>query len=96
MTLYKSLTTIVTSFLCSKCYRRYPVLELFLKQNYVLYCIVKHLESSFDNLLFAVLYGIGRALQLINCSDLQYSSFIWLDLSILKVIHSGKIMLNSK
>ena len=35
--------------------------------------------------------------KLINYSDLtQYSLFISLDLSILKVIHSDEIMLNSK
>ena len=39
----------------------------------------------------------SNALELINCSDwTQYSLFIWLDLSILKVIHSSKIMLNSE
>ena len=36
-------------------------------------------------------------LKLLNYSDLtQYSLFISLDLSILKVIHSGRFMLNSK
>ena len=40
---------------------------------------------------------ILNALRIRNCSDLtQYSLFISLDLSTLKVIHSGKIMLNSK
>ena len=40
---------------------------------------------------------MGRTFKLINYSDYtQYSSFISQDLSILKVIHSGEIMLNSK
>ena len=41
--------------------------------------------------------AIGRTFKIINYSDLtQYSLFISLYLSILKVIHSGEIMLNSK
>ena len=37
-----------------------------------------------------------RGKQQFQRSQTQYSLFILLDLSILKVIHSGKIMLNSK
>ena len=45
----------------------------------------KYLLSSLDNLSVAFLYGmVEHLLKLINC------------LSILKVIHSGKIMLNSE
>ena len=62
----------------------------------VLYCIALHCIALHCIALHCiVLYCI--VLKLINCSDLTlYSLFIWLDLSILNIIHSGKIIMKSE
>ena len=65
----------------------------------VLFKINNILPFSISFHIAAILYRMAEHLnfKLINYSDLtQYFLFISLDLSILKVIHSGEIMLNSK